>query len=384
MRTRILPIFFAFLVMGVADAMGPLSNAVQTQFQLSNVVAKLLPFFVFIAFAVFSVPGGVLAARVGKKRLLMAGLAINAVAVLIPSLLEPGYPLLLVCIFLLGVGTTFLQVAGNPIARDVSAEGKYARNLTFAQFIKGVGSSSSTYLVAFAASLPLLGALGWRSAFPIFAVLMVLCFLCVAFLRVEEAKADVPPGIVSSLALLKEPTFALAVVGIFFYVGAEVCMTGFLEPRLAALGLAGKEANLLGPTLFLAGLTVGRLVGSGVLSFLRAAAFFRVSAALGLLGIAAVMAGNQALAVAGVVACGLGFANIWPLLFSLTVEARPERSSELSGLMCMAISGGAVLPLVMGRLADAGALATAFVVPAGAFAYLLLLSLRGARRPAEA
>jgi len=384
MRARILPIFFAFLVMGVADAMGPLSNAVQDQFQLSNVVAKLLPFFVFIAFALFSVPGGVLAARVGKKRLLLAGLAINAVAVLIPSLLEPGYPLLLLCIFLLGIGTTFLQVAGNPIARDVSAEGKYARNLTFAQFVKGVGSASSTYLVALAASLPLLGALGWRSAFPVFALLMVLCFVAVAFLRVDEAKAEVPPGIASSLALLKEPTFALAVVGIFLYVGAEVCMTGFLEPRLAALGLVGREANLLGPTLFLAGLTVGRLVGSGVLSFLSPAAFFRVSGTLGVLGIVAVAAGSQPLAVAGVVACGLGFANIWPLLFSLTVEARPERSSELSGLMCMAISGGAVLPLVMGRLADAADVGVAFVVPAVAFAYLFLLSLRGARRPAEA
>ena len=384
MRARILPIFLTFFVMGVADAMGPLSNAVKSQFQLSNVVAKLLPFAVFIAFAAFSVPGGVLAARIGKKRVLLAGLALNTAAVLIPSAFEPGYPLLLACIFLLGAGTTLLQVAGNPIARDVSAEGKYARNLTFAQFVKGVGSFASTSLVALAAGLPLLGVLGWRSAFPIFAALMALAFLAVALLKVEEAKAEVPPSVASSLGLLKVPTFALAVLGIFLYVGAEVCMASFLEPHLTALGLAAERANLLGPTLFFIGITAGRLLGSGVLGFLGAGTFFRLSAALGGLGIVGVMAGGPTMAVAGVVACGLGFANIWPLLFALTVEREPGRSSELSGLMCMAISGGALLPLLMGKVADAVPLAVAFSVPLAAFVYLVVLSLRPSRRPAEA
>ena len=64
------------------------------------------------------------------------------------------------------------------------------------------------------------------------------------------------------------------------------------------------------------------------------------------------MTGSQALAFAGVVAAGLGFANIWPMLFSITVEEKPERANELSGLMCMAISGGAIVPLVMGKLLD--------------------------------
>ena len=83
---KTLPIFLAFLVMGVADAMGPLSDAVKTQYQLSNVMATLLPFFTLIAFAIFSVPGGVLAARIGKKKLLLLGLGSNAAAMLVPSL----------------------------------------------------------------------------------------------------------------------------------------------------------------------------------------------------------------------------------------------------------------------------------------------------------
>ena len=114
------PIFLAFLVMGVADAMGPMSDAVKAQYQLSNVMSTMLSFFVFIAFAVFSVPGGVMAARMGKKKLLLLGLGLNAAAMLIPTLMSPGFAVLLACIFVLGVGTTFLQVAGTPIMRDVN------------------------------------------------------------------------------------------------------------------------------------------------------------------------------------------------------------------------------------------------------------------------
>ena len=92
------------------------------------------------------------------------------------------------------------------------------------------------------------------------------------------------------------------------------------------------------------------------------------------------MLGSKPLALAGVVAAGLGFANIWPMLFSITVEERPERANELSGLMCMAISGGALVPLLMGWLLDRNWGALAFVVPAACFAYLFLLSLKGGRQ----
>ena len=165
MRNKTLPIFLAFLVMGIADAMGPMASAVQESYALSAVMATLLTFFVFIAFAVFSVPGGMLAARIGKKKLLLLGLGLNMVATAVPTFSEPGFSLLLTCIFLLGVGTTLLQVAGNPIMRDVSAEGDYSRNLALAQGIKGLGSSGSSYLVGLVMILPLFAAMGWRGAF---------------------------------------------------------------------------------------------------------------------------------------------------------------------------------------------------------------------------
>ncbi|WP_117625014.1 MFS transporter, partial [Sedimentisphaera salicampi] len=237
MRIQTIPILFVFLMMGVADAMGPMSEAVRENYELSNVTATLLSFFVFIAFAVFSVPGGLLAARIGKKRLLLLGLGLNAAAMLIPCLVDPTFAVLLGCIFVLGIGTTFLQVAGNPIMHDVSAEGKYGRNLSFAQGFKGIGSSVSSYLVTAVAGFAIFKTLGWRGVFPIFFVLMAAAFIWVCTIKVNETKADVPPSLKSGLGLLKKPVYALAVLGIFLYVGSEVCMARFLLPLLEKMGL---------------------------------------------------------------------------------------------------------------------------------------------------
>ena len=382
MKLKTLPILLAFLLMGVADAMGPLSDAVKTQFQLSSVMAALMPFFVFIAFAIFSVPGGVLAARIGKKKVLLLGLGLNTLAVAVPAFMNPSYPLLLACIFLLGVGTTFLQVAGNPIMRDVSDQGDYSRNLALAQGFKGIGSASSTYLPSVIGVVGALAAMGWRGAFPVFFALMAIAFVLVLMMNVPETKADVPPSIGSSLALLGNPTFAMAVLGIFLYVGAEVCMGTFLKPTLTGLGLSAEKSAAFGPSLFFLVITAGRLTAGMVK--VNPHTFFRLSALLGLIGVGLVMSGNQMLALVGVVLGGLGFANIWPMLFSITVEEKPEAASELSGLMCMAISGGAIVPLLMGKLRDGGMTTLSFAVPAACFAYLLLLSLKGGKSAAKA
>jgi fucose permease len=384
MSFKTIPIFLAFMAMGIADAMGPLSDAVRTQFHISNVMATMMPFFVFIAFAVFSVPGGLLAARIGKKNVLLLGLALNAVACLIPSLMAPSYALLLSCIFLLGVGTTFLQVSGNPIMRDVSPTGAFSRNLSFAQGIKGIGSAASTYLVTAIAALAVFKSMGWRGSFPFFFILMAITFLTVSFLKVNETKADVPPSLGSSLGLLKNPVFFMAVLGIFLYVGAEVCMARFLFPIQKSIGMSPEAAGKFGPALFFLLITIGRLVGTAVLTIMSPRAFFRVSALLGLIGTALLMTGSIPLAIVGVVAGGFGFANIWPMLFSITVEEKPESSSELSGLMCMAISGGAIVPLIMSRMVDMNMKAMAFAVPAICFVYLLLLSLKGGKKAVKA
>jgi FHS family L-fucose permease-like MFS transporter len=232
--------------------------------------------------------------------------------------------------------------------------------------------------------IALFAGMGWRGVFPLFFILMALAFVSVAFLKVEESKADTPPSLRSSMALLKEPVFLLAVIGIFLYVGAESCMGRFLKPTMQTFGMDDLSANRYGPSLFFLLLTIGRLLGSALLTKMSPRTCFRLSALLGALGAGAMMTGSSALAIPGVIAAGLGFANIWPMLFSITVEEKPECANELSGLMCMAISGGALMPLLMGWFIDLGWKEIAFIVPAACFIYLLLLSLKGRRRVAQA
>jgi hypothetical protein len=144
----------------------------------------------------------------------------------------------------------------------------------------------------------------------------------------------------------------MAVVGIFLYVGAEACMGRFLLPALSNVGASDDILKYFGPAAFFVWLTVGRLLGSAVLTMISSRNFFRISALLGLIGAGLLMSGSKTLSIVGVACAGLGFANIWPMLFSITVEEKPERASELSGLMCMAIAGGAIVPLIMGNIID--------------------------------
>ena len=216
-------------------------------------------------------------------------------AVLVPSVYPPSFALLLGCIFLLGIGTTFLQVSGNPVMRHVSAAGNYSRNLSFAQGFKGIGSTVSTYLVSAVTALAIFQGMGWRGMFPVFFVLMALTFVMVALLKVDETKAEAPPSIASSLGLLEVPAFLLAVLGIFLYVGAEACMGRFLLPTLKAIGLDEATASQFGPAFFFLLLTIGRLVGGAVLMVLSPRVFFRLSAPLGVLGAVALMTGIEQL-----------------------------------------------------------------------------------------
>ena len=380
-RRRALPIFLAFFVMGFVDAVGTLVGFAKTEFRLTGPEAGLLPFFGFVAFALFSVPAGVLADRRGQRFLLLISLGTVLAGQIVASLSVSEYSWLLGAVFLIGLGMAALQVAGNPMMRDVSAPGRYARNLTFAQFLKSLGSISGPYLATLIVAL----GLPWFRIFPVFAAVTLVALVAAFFLPAGGSSADQRPASISaSFSLLKEPEVALAVLGIFLYVGAEVGLNSWLATYLSrSFGMdLGSSATRLGPGLFFIALSAGRLLGSIVLNSIDPRRFFRLSAILGLAGLGLLLSGQRGAALAGIVLCGLGFANIWPLVFALTIERRPERSGALSGLMCMAIFGGALLPALMGFTADRAGIRLAFLVPLACFAYLAALAFARRRTAA--
>ncbi len=382
--SQAVPVFLAFLAMGFADAAGPFVSLAKQQFSLSNFAALLIAFTGFIMFGVLSVPMGIFQDKKGKKFVLMLGLAIMLAGVLIPSLFGfSTFPVFLLTVLLLGAGATVLQVAGNPLMRDVSPEGAYSSNLSMGQFVKAIGSLSGPVIPVVAARW---FGLSWGVIFPVFSGAIAIALIAAATLKVGTAKPDRRAATLGScLGLLKNPFVLVMVLGIFLYVGAEVCVSAniplYLKERF---GVDIEKLGLLGTGLFFAALTVGRFSGGVVLRWIKPRTFLRITAAAAILGLLGLFVPSKIIATAAFALVGLGFANVFPLIFSITVDRMPEDSNSLSGLLVMAIVGGAFLPPLMGYVSDAtGSVRTGFLVPLAAIAYIAWLGF-ATRTAAEA
>ena len=369
MKLRTLPVFLAFLAMGFGDAVGPFVGLARDEFQLSNAVAAMVPFTGFIMFGLLSVPMGVLQDRRGKKFVLLVGLAVALAGLLNASFGLTTFVRFLLTILLLGAGAATLQVAGNPIMRDVSDEGRFARNLTLGQFVKAIGSLSGAVIPVVAARF--FGA-SWGVIFPVYAVAIVITIVAVATLKVTEQKPDRPAATLGScLALLANPYVLSMVAAIFLYVGAEVSVSAGIPLLLKdRFGIDINREGLLGTGLFFTALTIGRFSGSVILTWMAPRRFLVVTCLLSLVGLAGLFLPSSSLAIAAFFVAGLGFANIFPLVFAIAVEKMPSHINELSGLMVTAIVGGAFLPPVMGMLADRVSVPAGFLVPIAAIGYI--------------
>jgi len=387
MKNKTLPIFLAFLAMGFGDVVGPMVGLAKDTFALSNFSAQLLTFSGFIMFGVLSIPMGVFQDKKGKKFVLQLGLGVAFIGLLVPILngmygpavdLSAGsqskFYTLLFAILLLGAGATILQVAGNPIMRDVSREGQYSANLSMGQSIKAVGSSLGFLLP------PLVGVafgMDWTMLFPIYAVLILITLIWVRLTPItEKREANAATASMGScVKLLSNGYVLMMVLSIFLYVGAEVSMSSQVPILLKETFNLDQFGLWVSWALFFLPIFVGRLAGAFLLRKLPAVRFLLFTVGLSLVGILMLLLGSQMLAFAGIVLVGLGFANIFPLIFSITIDRMPQRSNELSGLMVMAIVGGAFLPPLTGFVADATSTLLGFLVPLGAILYIGIASL---------
>lgn len=377
-QNKSIPVFLAFLAMGFGDVAGPLTSQIQKEYALNNFSAGLVTFMGFIMFGLLSVPLGIYQDRKGKKHVLLLGLAAAFIGLIVPIVGNfSTFPLLLSALLLLGTGATMLQVAGNPIMRDVSPEGKYSRNLSFGQFVKAIGSLSG-------ALIPILAVKywdkDWKILFPIYAILIIIAIIYLLITKIEEKKDENshPATFRSCIGLLNNRYISLMVLGIFFYVGAEVIMSSKLPNYLEhKFNFDIKSLGLWGTLFFFLSLMAGRFAGGIVLNQLSPKQFLSISALLSLAGLGLLfVVPNQTLAFVAIAVVGLGFANIFPLIFSITVDAYPDRANEISGLMVTAILGGAIIPLLFGFVADLSTLMAGFIVPIVCFIYILLIGIK--------
>jgi FHS family L-fucose permease-like MFS transporter len=377
MKYKTVSIFLVFLVMGFGDAVGPLVSLAKDTFGVSNAIAQLLPMTGFLMFGLFSIPMGIVQDKRGKLFVLVGGLVLALLGLGLPVLggMEK-FVFLVVSVALLGAGATFLQVSGNPLMRDVSPEGKYSRNLSLGQFIKAIGTLST-------AAIPLVASnyfdTDWKVIFPIFSIAILLTIILVSTAKISEQRTDEGPTATfsSCFTLLKDPYVLMMVFGIFIYVGAEICMSSgmplYLEEQY---GINIQQLGLAGTGLFFLALMTGRFLGGVILNWMPAKRFFVITVVVSLVGLAGLFIGNKVIGFTSAFIIGLGFANIFPLIFSIVVDKMPERANELSGLMITAIIGGAILPPLMGLLADHTSVIIGFLVPIAAILYIGWISVK--------
>lgn len=377
-----------FLAMGLIDSAGPMVSLAKESFRISNTMASLLPLLAYVMYGLLSVPIGLLQDRKGKKFILNMGLAIALSGLVIPifsgmygKMVVDGSSMMqfykiLAAILLLGAGGSILQVAGNPIMRDISEEGHYSKNLSFAQSIITIGSS-----MGFLLPVIMLRAFGldWSVLFPVFSCLVLASFVGLNMIKITEKKTndDHHASFKSCFKLLKNGYVLAMVIGIFIYCGVEISMSAHIPILLKEKFQINVEKMglLISWSLFYLPILAGRFFGSLILSRITPKRLLLLTVLMALAGLILIFSSSFAVTLIGIFFVGLGFANIFPLIFSITIEHLPEHTNELSGLLVSAIAGGAFVPPVMGIVADVTSIQAAFAVPVLCISYLLFVAI---------
>lgn len=369
---KVLPVLFGFFVMGFCDVVGIATSYVKQDFGLSETVAGFIPSMVFIWFLLISVPSAMWMNRVGRKTMVQLSNAVTFVGMLIPFV-HYSFASCMAGFVLLGVGNTMLQVSLNPLLTNVVSGARLTSMLTAGQVIKAVSSFCGPFIAAFAVSV--FGE--WRYLFPIFAAVTLLSMIWLMFTDVK--RETVSSGTSSSgavFSLLKDRTVLLLFLGIFFVVGVDVG-TNTLAPKLLMErdGMSVDQAGL-GSSLYFVCRTAGALTGSVLLARVRDVTYFRINILVAMAAITALaFAGNTALIMVIIGCIGFFCSSIFSVIYSQAMKSRPDKANEISGLMIMGVSGGAVIPPVMGLLTDLiGNQTGSVIVIAVCMAYLTFCS----------
>lgn len=377
----------------------PLIVALRTAFHLDYTEALLTQIVFFLAYGLLSLPAAWLTSRVGAVDMILGSLALMASGCLLvfASASAGEFWPILAALFVLAGGFTALQVAANPLAAELGAPQRSHLRLNFAQAFNSLGVVVGVHFGSFV----MLGGPALRAisntrmdlvrrgellhavdrAFLIMAGLLAGLLLLFAFLRTflirvaPNHRTAAPAGMFEAL---RSPWAMFGAAAIGLYVGAEVSigsiMINFLnQPRI--LGLPFEVAGSYLANFYWGGALCGRLVGTVLLTKVRATHL------LGVCGVVAALLCLTVLVthgpVAGYAALLIGFFNsvMFPTIFTITLERSGVSQSATSGLLCLAIFGGAMLPLAVGTIADRLGLSASFIVPFAAYAFVVFFAV---------
>ena len=356
--------------MGFVDIVGVSTGYVQKDFQLSDSTAQFIPSMVFIWFFVFSIPVGVLQDKIGKKKMMNIGILVTILGLLLPFINYSFITVLIAFVFI-GIGNTIVQVAANPLLQEVTPKEKLSSFLSLSQFVKAITSLLGPIIATYMA----LHYGDWKMVFLVYAVVSVISVLWLSATPIEEKiKSDEPASFASCMKLLKNKFVLAVVIAIFLIVGADVGMNSNIQGFLMKLhGLTLEQASY-GISLYFIALMISRFSGAILLQFVKPIVFLVSTTVLAILGtVLLLFASTAIIAQIGIFIIGLGAGNLFPLIFSIAINKMPSRANEISGLLIMAIVGGAVIPPIMGYISSTTGVIGSIIVIIACFAYILFI-----------
>lgn len=348
-RMKFFPILFGFFVMGFVDVVGIATNYVKSDFLLSDTLANMIPMMVFLWFAVFSIPSGVMMSKTGKRNTVLVSMGITAVAMCLP-LACYQFATLLIAFALLGIGNTILQVSLNPMVAEVVSGDRVASALTLGQFVKAVSSFLGPVIAGAAAAY--LG--DWKLIFMVYAVITLLSAVWLrCSVKSETVQTEQTASLRSTLSLFSDRKILYLFIGILTVVGIDVGLNTCVPKLLMEqTGLPLNEAGL-GTSLYFVSRTIGAFVGAFLLTRIAGNRFLHLCMYVSIVAfVLLTLTDNLWVMLSLIVVMGLACSNVFSILFSYALQHKSDKANEISALMIMGISGGALIMPFMGILAD--------------------------------
>lgn len=367
----------------------------KAQFDLNYTQAMLIQSCFFAAYFVVSLPAGALVAKVGYQRGIVYGLLTAATGCLLflPAAALHFYPLFLFALFILASGITVLQVSANPYVTVLGPEQTASARLTLTQAFNSLGTTVAPF---FGALLILGGSQGAQSVqLPYLLLAGMLLMLAVLFAKlrlpsVASAETTVADQVkeganasteTSAFKARQYPHLLLGVAAIFAYVGAEVGIGSFLIsfitlPAISELTVQQASHYI---AFYFGGAMIGRFIGAWLMFRVRAHWVLAGNALLAVLAIAFAATGSGASAMYALLAVGLCNSVMFPTIFSLALRGLGSHRARGAGWLCMAIVGGAVMPLLQGVAADAFGVQLALLLPLVCYIYIAFFGAVGSQ-----
>lgn len=383
-----------FFMMGFITCMNDiLIPHLKDIFDLTYVQAMLIQFCFFTAYAIMSIPMGYLVGKIGYKNGVISGFVLTAIGCLLfyPAAGSHSYATFLGALFILASGVTLLQVAGNPYVTLLSKPGKESATLTLVQAFNSLGTTIAPQIGAFliladatrtvskaeqisSVQIPYLGLAG----------LLIILAVFVKMIRLPDAnkiaEEESEHNHDGKHSVWQYRHLVFGAAGIFCYVGAEVSIGSLLVSVLGYLKGLDHASAAKYLSFYWGGAMVGRFLGSAIMAKIAPNRYlaFNATAAVALLGVA-MLAGKASADVAMWALLAIGFFNsiMFPTIFSLATKGLGRFTSSASGVLCTAIVGGAVVPVVQGWAADTYGLMISFVVSAICYVYIVFFAIKG-------